>query len=350
DEYALDIENQSGSRLEASAEERRQLVLGLVLHDKAKGSMRRGDYATALQELLLAEEALTSSPTSSSSAGPSTSSSGPSTLASFLASTDNLPLLRLDLVWAAWQLRDLRRLAVCRERLAAVRQGLAAAHGPGGERLRNLTGGAVAAELATYLRLDVCEGLVAYYGGEGRAAAEACFRAAQEKWRRLQVSDESLALLQSMGYGLRESRRALRLSGGDVGAAVEFIAAQQRAEEERAARRKRLHDWNHERVLYGKTPVGQQYVDPEQLDRLGSLGFPRRLAAEALRKNENRGQDALDELSKPERRRALELEVALREGVMQATSSGSAAEAGTSTGGGEGALAAGSGTAAGGSG
>ncbi|GLC68053.1 hypothetical protein PLESTF_000639800 [Pleodorina starrii] len=312
DDYALDIENQSGSSVAVRPEDRRNLVLGLVLHDKAKATMKRGDYASALDELLLAEEAL-------ALCDPA-----------LTAGIDNLPLLLIDLVWAAYKLGDTRRLAVSRERLARARAGLVRAHGSGLERLRSLTGSAFSPELATYLRLEVLEGLVGYYSGDPRAGVEASFRAAQTKWRRLQVSDEALALLQGMGYDLKESRRGLRLSGGDVTAAVDFIQEQRKTEAERKARRKRVHDWNYERVQYGKSSSGH-YVDPDQLDRLEGLGYERRLAAEALRRNENRGQNALDELSHPERRRALQLGLALQEGLQattgRATRSGSAAAA-----------------------
>ena len=48
----------------------------------------------------------------------------------------------------------------------------------------------------SYLRLEVLEGLVAFYGGEPAATAESAFRGAQAKWRRLQVADGALAMLQ----------------------------------------------------------------------------------------------------------------------------------------------------------
>ncbi|GIL74960.1 hypothetical protein Vretimale_2576 [Volvox reticuliferus] len=296
DDYALDIENQAGSSVAVRPEDRRNLVLGLVLHDKAKATMKRGDFASALDELLLAEEAL-------ALCDPALTSC-----------IDNLPLLLIDLVWAAYKLGDIRRLAVSRDRLSRARAGLARAHGPGLERLRSLTGSAFSPELATYMRLEVLEGLVGYHSGENRSTVEASFRAAQTKWRRLQISDEALAMLRGMGYGLQESRRGLRLSGGDVTAAVDFILEQRKAGSERSARRKRVEDWNYERVNYGKTASGN-YVDADQLDRLEGLGYDRKLAAEALRRNENRGQDALDELGSKARRRALELGLALQEGL-----------------------------------
>lgn len=47
-----------------------------------------------------------------------------------------------------------------------------------------------------------------------------------------QVSDESLAALQSMGYDLREGTRGLRFSGGsDVAGAIDFIGQQRIAAE-----------------------------------------------------------------------------------------------------------------------
>ncbi|KAG2494871.1 hypothetical protein HYH03_007110 [Edaphochlamys debaryana] len=309
DDYALDIEDQGGSTVAVKPEDRRNLVFGLVLHDKAKASMSKGDFATALEELLLAEEALLLCDPRLTGA------------------VDNVPLLLIDLVWSAYKLGDLRRLAVSRERLARARQGLARAHGPNLERLRSLTGSTFCPELATYLRLEVLEGLVAYYGGEPRATAEAAFRAAQAKWQRLQVSDQALAMLQGMGYGLKESCRGLRFSGGDVSAAVDFIEEQRRQAEERSARRQRVNDWNHERTQYGKTAQGH-YVDQGQFDKLVGMGFDRKLVGEALRKAENQGHMALDELSAPERRRALELELVLREGL-KAGASGSG-DAGTS--------------------
>ncbi|KAG2436923.1 hypothetical protein HXX76_006442 [Chlamydomonas incerta] len=307
DDLALDIEDQAGAAVAVRPEDRRHLVLGLVMHDKAKDTMRRGDWAAALDELLLAEEAL-------ALCDPA-----------LTAAVDNGGLLLLDLVWAAYKLGDLRRLAVSRERLSRARAGLERAHGADLQRLRALTGGAFSPELATYLRLEVLEGLVAFYGGEPAAAAEAAFRGAQAKWRRLQVSDGALAMLQGMGYDMKEARRGLRFSNGDVAAAVDFIQEQRAKQQERDDKRRKLHAWNYERLEYGKTPAGQ-YVDMEQLDKLQGLGYPRRLAAEALRKHENRGQEALDELAKPERRRALELELSLKEALKTSKATAKARE------------------------
>ncbi|PNW85783.1 hypothetical protein CHLRE_03g205650v5 [Chlamydomonas reinhardtii] len=296
DDLDLEIEDQAGARVAVKPEDRRHLVFGLVMHDKAKDTMGRGDWAAALDELLLAEESL-------GLCDPA-----------LTAAVDNVALLLLDLVWAAYKLGDLRRLAVSRDRLCRARAGLERAHGADLQRLRSLTGGGFSPELATYLRLEVLEGLVAFYGGEPAATAESAFRGAQAKWRRLQVADGALAMLQGMGYDMKESRRGLRFSGGDVAAAVDFIQEQRAKQQERDEKRRKVHSWNYERLEYGKTAAGQ-YVDMEQLDKLEGLGYPRRLAAEALRKHENRGQEALDELAKPERRRALELELSLKEAL-----------------------------------
>jgi hypothetical protein len=47
----------------------------------------------------------------------------------------------------------------------------------------------------------------------------------------LQLSEEALLQLAELGYSSRSSRRALRFSGGDVAAAVDFLTAQAEKEQ-----------------------------------------------------------------------------------------------------------------------
>lgn len=55
-----------------------------------------------------------------------------------------------------------------------------------------------------------------YYSGEPREAVEGRFRSAQEKWRRLQVSDEALAMLQVGGGRGRQVRSGEGRAGRQV--------------------------------------------------------------------------------------------------------------------------------------
>jgi hypothetical protein len=146
---------------------------------------------------------------------------------------------------------------------------------------------------------------------------------------RRQVSPEALASLQAMGYKRQEAARALRFCGGDVAAAVNFIGQQRVKQQvrrregvgagvawlgaanachisaalplppsarpcrvlpppsqERAGERRRQRAWLTERKAFGRTPGGV-YVDREALEQLGTLGYERGLAAEALRGADN---------------------------------------------------------------
>lgn len=51
----------------------------------------------------------------------------------------------------------------------------------------------------SYLRLEVLEGLVSYHRGDSRAVVDASFRAAQAKWRRLQVGNTYYLQLRVFG-------------------------------------------------------------------------------------------------------------------------------------------------------
>ena len=53
--------------------------------------------------------------------------------------------------------------------------------------------------LARYIRLELLEGVAAFYAGD-RAKAKAALDSARAKWQRLQVSDDRLAELLGMGF------------------------------------------------------------------------------------------------------------------------------------------------------
>lgn len=167
DEREFVLANQAGETVQLAPEDRRALVTGLALHDRGRASMDDGDCASALDELLMADEAF-------SLCAPS-----------LLESIDNVALLQLDLVWCCYKLQDTARLGVCRERLTRAAAGLRRAHGPNMERAR-LLHGSVSPAAAVYLRLEVLQGVVAYHMQEREAAAQH-LATAQARWQQLQV-------------------------------------------------------------------------------------------------------------------------------------------------------------------
>ena len=161
------------------------------------------------------------------------------------------------------------------------------------------------------MRLEALEAIVAYHTGD-LPAARARLEAARARLARLDAPPAALAALREMGYSRREAARALRFCGGDAGAAVTFIGEQREKQRARADERRRQRAWLAERTAYGKTDGGL-YVDRALLEQLEPLGYERALAAEALRARGNDLQAALDVLTDPVRRGALQLAAVARQ-------------------------------------
>ena len=131
------------------------------------------------------------------------------------------------------------------------------------------------------------------------------------------MDDGALAQLGSMGYKLRESRRALRFAANDVVAATSFLAERAAAAEARAARRRCADQWRTQRSRYGRTPSGA-WVEVEPLDALCGMGYELPVAAEALRQSDNNANVALEALLDPGKSAALGLAAALQAAAVEA--------------------------------
>ncbi|CAM6119310.1 unnamed protein product [Calypogeia fissa] len=292
DDFIIQIENQSGDELALnSADDRRALMMGLMLHAKARGLVQKAQYTEALEILSVAEEAFSLCDRK------------------IFEAVDNAALLQLDTVWCLFMLRDISRLAVARERLLNAREGLSRSHGSNLERLRVLQGG-FCPELAVYVRLELLEGVVAYHSGHPEAARQSLV-SAHSKYRQLQVSDEAVAQLAAMGFAAVESRRALRMCGQDVHRAIEFTMEEKRKKQEQREKDRRVRRELREQRRFGKTPRGK-VVDMTKLNELASIGYERSVAAEALRQCENDFQRALDVVSNPAAYAALQVSLEAR--------------------------------------
>ncbi|KAH9290901.1 hypothetical protein KI387_035018, partial [Taxus chinensis] len=279
DQFSIELENQHGEKMLAGSEtDQRAVMMGLMLHAKGRHFIEKGQYKDALEILSMGEDAFSLCNQK------------------VLEMVDNVPLLQIDTVWCYFMLRDISCLSMAGIRLKEARKGLERCYGANMERARVLQGG-FCPELAIFTRLELLEGIVAYHTGLLKESHKA-LKAAQEKYNQLQVSDEALSQLVSMGYTERQSRRALRMSGQNVQRAVEFsLEEKERIDKRRLEDRKREKDIR-EQKSYGMTPMGKA-VDMTILSRLVSIGYEKVIVAEALRKNENDMQKALDELANP---------------------------------------------------
>ncbi|XP_020550923.1 NEDD8 ultimate buster 1 [Sesamum indicum] len=292
EDFNLELENQSGEKVQLGSEtDQRAIMMGLMLHANAKALIRRQQYRDALEVLTMGEEAF-------SLCDPK-----------LIEMVDNVSILQIDMVWCYFMLRDITWLSVAGIRLAKAREGIERAHGKESTRLRILQGGRYP-ELALHLRMELLEGVVAYHSGQLQKSKDALI-SAQVKYFQLQVPDEALSLLMSMGYKEREAKRALRMNNLDVGGAVDFLVEEKfkkaQKREENLQRQKEIL----EQKQYGRTPL-RKAVDLQKLKELVSIGFEKDLAAEALRRNENDTQKALDDLTNPETNSTLQNEVISR--------------------------------------
>ncbi|XP_057767917.1 uncharacterized protein LOC130988157 isoform X2 [Salvia miltiorrhiza] len=292
EDFNLELENQSGQKVQLGSEtDQRAIMMGLMLHANGKALMRREQYKDALEVLNMGEESF-------SLCNPKV-----------IEMVDNVPILQIDMVWCYFMLRDISWLSVAGIRLEKAREGIERAHGKESTRLRILQGGRYP-ELALHLRMELLEGVIAYHRGHLQKSKNA-LSSAQTKYFQLQVPDESLSFLLSMGYKEREAKRALRMNNLDVGSALDFLV------EEKAKRaQKRKEDLQRQKEIleqktYGTTPL-RKAVNLEKLNELVSIGFQKEVAAEALRRNENDAEKALDDLTNPESNAALQNEVISR--------------------------------------
>ncbi|XP_022749590.1 NEDD8 ultimate buster 1-like isoform X2 [Durio zibethinus] len=292
EDFNIELENQGGQKVQLGTEtDQRAVMMGLMLHENAKNLIRRQLYQDALEVLTMGEEAF--------------SLCDPKVL-EFI---DNVPILQIDMVWCYFLLQDISWLSVAGIRLEKAREGLERCHGKDFSRIRLLQAGCQP-ELALHLRLELLEGVVAYHTGQFDKSRKA-LTSAQAKFSQLQVPDEALSHVMSMGFKERDARRALRLNNQDIGSAVDFLF------EEKAKRaKKREDDIRHrmeimEQKQYGVTPL-KKAVNLEKLTELVAIGFEKNLAAEALRRNENDFQKALDDLTNPETNSVMQLDIEAR--------------------------------------
>ncbi|XP_041007987.1 NEDD8 ultimate buster 1 isoform X2 [Juglans microcarpa x Juglans regia] len=280
EDFNIEVEDQSGQIVQLGSEtDQRAVMMGLMLHANGKQLIRSENYKDALEVLTMGEL------------------------------IDNVPILQMDMVWCYFMLRDIRWLSVAGARLEKAREGIERAHGKDYSRVRLLQAGRHP-ELAIHLRLELLEGVVAYHNGEFDRSRKA-LTSAHAKYFQLQVPDEALSLVMSMGFKERDAKRALRMSNQDVGSAVDFLVEEKakRAQKREEDIRRRTEIMEQKR--YGMTP-SKKAVDLNKLNELVSVGFEKELAAEALRRNENDFEKALDNLTDPAANSAIQVDIESR--------------------------------------
>ncbi|KAG8066456.1 hypothetical protein GUJ93_ZPchr0004g39088 [Zizania palustris] len=315
--FNVDLEDQSGQKVMfGSVDDIKAVKMALMLHQKAKTFIKRDKHKDALDVLMMAEEAF-------SLCDPK-----------LIERVDNVPMLQLDIVWCYFVLHDVSCLELAGARLEKARSGFEHSHGKDSTRFRLLQAGHHA-DLAIYVRLELLEGVIAYHNGHTEKARES-LNSAQVKYMQLQVPDEAISILMGMGYGARAAKRALKMTGYDIQSSVDLLCEERQKKIRRIQEDRETKKVIMEQRKYGKTPMNKA-VDMQKLKFLVAIGFEKKLAAEALRINENDSDRALDLLTDPEQNCILQSKIlsrALRSsrGSSAGSSSSSAAAATTASG------------------
>eukprot|EP00884_Botryococcus_braunii_P018007 jgi/Botrbrau1/4890/Bobra.118_1s0004.1 len=270
------LENQQGTSIQTeSDDDQKAVMVGLAMHQWGKASLDKEQYEDALDRFLVAEEAFGR------------------VKSSILESTDNFGLLALDITWCYYQLKAVDKLADCRHRLRLARESLRRAHGPDKKRMRTMYGD-FQPELATYARLEVMEGIAAYYAGQKEDARQH-LTAASAYCSKLNVADEDISVLVGMGFPANLALRALRFGKGSLEEAPKHILDMQRVAREREAKLQQEAEDLRKQRRYGRSKAGA-LVDMKLLAQLSQM-YNERLAAAALLKVENNLEAALDLLA-----------------------------------------------------
>ncbi|RYR21163.1 hypothetical protein Ahy_B03g066428 [Arachis hypogaea] len=201
-----------------------------------------------------------------------------------------VPILHINMVWCYFMKGDIRLLSDAGKHLEIARTGIE----------RDQVKKSVCRRLLEklHLRLDLLEGVVAYHSGQIEKSRKALL-SAKVKFIQHQGPVDPIMLLMSFddarfGFTQKEANRALKMCNGDVGVAIDFLI------EEEIKEVQKCNDDSQRRKKF--------WVDEE-------------LAAEALKRNENDKQKALDDLKNPETISTLQadIESMKRERQKQAT-------------------------------
>ncbi|XP_064646683.1 NEDD8 ultimate buster 1-like [Lineus longissimus] len=269
----MQIADQSGKTLNLPDEERKALTMAMTLNEKGRASLKRREYGLALLLLLEADKEFRKC------------------RADILDAVDNYAILCLDIVWCYLCLKNVNDLPDAASRLDTCEDCFRKSYGTNLERLMTLKGqsGHV---LALYVRLHLLQGVLAYYQHR-RSDAIRYLEQSERELRSLQVDDEKMTQVMTMGFSQQEARLGLRACQGSVDGAIAHIISRR---EERKEVKKKEKEEKRLRRLLGKTADGK-WVNGAHYKTLTDMGYPPGSAKEALRQSNSNITMAIQVLS-----------------------------------------------------
>ncbi|XP_071489465.1 NEDD8 ultimate buster 1-like [Diadema antillarum] len=266
DRYFLQIADQTGRPIKLPDEERQALSVALTLNEKGRACLKRKQYGEALLILLEADQAFKQC------------------RSEILQAVDNYAVLCLDIVWCYLCLQNVEQLPDAESRLQTCEDCFKRSYGENMERLTALKGDS-STELALYVRLYLLLGIVAALKNN-KLQAGTLLNKAESILTSLQVDENKLMQLMSMGYDMVESRLGLRAAGGSVSHAVTKIIERRERKREIAEKEKEEAKRKRQQRRIGKTADGN-WVKTDLFDQMVEMGFSKETVASALKQTNN---------------------------------------------------------------
>jgi len=197
-------------------------------------------------------------------------------------------LLNLDIVWCYLCLKSFSYLPDADKRLKICEENFTRSYGKDFSRLSQLKGDLIGNEKALIMRFHLLQGVLYYHQNKLNEAYEK-FLIAEDEMSRLEIDEEKLFNMLSMGYDLLESKIALRACGNDIEMAINYISDRHKTKEEARKRGKKEREISRDLQKF----EGNEWINPKSVVTLVEMGFPTEIAAVALKKSKNDIEEAI---------------------------------------------------------
>ncbi|XP_060601636.1 NEDD8 ultimate buster 1-like [Ruditapes philippinarum] len=266
DEMDIQIADQSGKPIQLPPGEKRALTLAMALHEKGRQALKKKNVTLALPLLLEADKEFKQC------------------RADILNSVDNYAILCLDIVWCYLCLKQVEDLPDAEERLRSSENFFEKSYGSDLQRLMAVKDSS-GEELALFMKLHLLQGIVAFHQHRMQDASNLLTKAEQEL-QRLDIDDDKITTVMSMGFMEGETRLGLRACSGNVENAVAHIMKRREEKKENARKRRKERQKKNLVKHLGQTADGNN-VNVDVYEMLLGMGYPKGASAEALRQANN---------------------------------------------------------------
>lgn len=263
------IEDQSGKAIHLPEEERRSIIMALLLYEKGRVQLKEEKFSDALIMFLEADEELKYCQSN------------------LVQSVDNVALLNLDIVWCYLNLKSITQLPDAEARLKVCEENFKRSYGENFSRVKSLKGSSEN-ERSLIARLHLMKGILCFHQNR-RDEAKYLMDMAEKEINELKIDDQSVNLLIEMGYTKSEAVTGLRSSFNSLDGAVSFIL-----DRRQKLSASRVEGANERKIQTVLNMLGITNANPRSVVSLSAMGYPQELCALALQKCENDIEIALN--------------------------------------------------------